>query len=97
MTLPNPDTHIKTIVDTFLNKHNTSILTNELRVELATVIEQQLKRLGYKERLVRVLEPESNGDSVIMVCTRNKKSESNFKITAITLRGELVPEELIND
>lgn len=87
---------LKPTLDAFMRKHASKDLTDKLRVELAQMIDTALQSLGYKDRLVRLVESQPNGDTPILVFTRDAKdkADSQFTITTITIRGRVVPEEI---
>jgi hypothetical protein len=87
---------IKPTLDDFMKKHVSVEITDELREQLAKILDTKLVQLGYEERLVRVLEPQANGDTVVLVFTRDEqdKKDKKFTITTITVRGGVIPEEL---
>jgi hypothetical protein len=87
---------IKPTLDDFMKSHAKVNMTDELREKLAKTLDKKLVQLGYDERLVRVLEPQANGDTVVLVFTRDEqdKKDKKFTITTITVRGDVTPEEL---
>lgn len=87
---------IKPTLDDFMKQHASVEFTDNLREQLAKILDVKLVHLGYEERLVRVLEPQANGDTVVLVFTRDEqdKKDQKFTITTITVRGGVVPEEL---
>lgn len=87
---------LKPTLDDFMKTYASKDLTDEIRRELAERLDKKLVKLGYDERLVRVLDPQENGDTVVLVFTRDEqdKKDKKFTITTITVRGNVVPEEL---
>jgi hypothetical protein len=87
---------LKPTLDTFSKKYASRDLDDTLRVELTNLIDLALRAMGYDDRLVRLVEPEPNGDTTVIVCTRDDqdKADSKFAITTITIRGRVVPEEI---
>ena len=87
---------LKPTLDDFMKTYANKDLTDDIRQELAKRLDTKLVQLGYDERLVRVLEPQDNGDTVVLVFTRDEqdKKDKKFTITTITVRGNVVPEEL---
>lgn len=87
---------LKPTLDDFMKTHAKVEITEELRETLAKILDKKLIQLGYDERLVRVLEPQPNGDTIVLVFTRDEqdKKDKKFTITTITVRGGVVPEEL---
>lgn len=86
---------LKPTIDAFSEKYMFDMLTDDLRTELATSIDQRLTELGYGDRLVRVLEPRNNGDTVILVFIRDE--DKLFRTLSITFRGIAPPKELAHD
>ena len=87
---------LKPTLDAFMRKHASKDLTEQLRIELVQMIDVALQSLGYKDRLVRLVESRPNGDTPILVFTRTdeQKSKVEFTMTTITVRGRVVPEEI---
>lgn len=87
---------LKPTLDAFSKKHSKRDLTDVLRRELAEMLDVALRALGYDNRLVRVVEPQPNGDTTFLVFTRDDQDETDnkFTMTTITIRGRVVPEEI---
>jgi len=87
---------IKPTLDDFMKSHADQDITDLIREALAKRLDDKLVQLGYTERLVRILEPQDNGDTVVLIFTRDEqdKKDKKFTITTITVRGKVVPEEL---
>ena len=87
---------LKPTLDAFSKKHAKDDLTDVTRRELAEMLDVALRAMGYINRLVRVVEPQPNGDTTFLVFTRDIKDEADkkFTMTTITIRGRVVPEEI---
>jgi hypothetical protein len=87
---------LKPTLDAFMRKHSSKDLTDLMRTELVQMIDVALKSLGYDDRLIRLVEPQPNGDTPILVFVRTKeqKKKNEFIMTTITIRGRVVPEEI---
>lgn len=87
---------LKPTLDVFSKKYAKNDLTDMTRRELAEMLDTALRAMGYKHRLVRVVEPQPNGDTTFLVFTRDDRDEADkkFTMTTITIRGRVVPEEI---
>lgn len=87
---------LKPTLDAFSKKYAKLNLTDVSRRELATMLDVALRAMGYTQRLVRVVEPQPNGDTTFLVFTKNDKDEAEqkFTMTTITVRGRVIPEEI---
>lgn len=87
---------IKPTLDDFMKTNAKVEINDALRESLANRLDAKLVQLGYEDRKVRVLEPQPNGDTVVLIFTRPEqdKIEAKFTVTTITIRGGVVPEEL---
>lgn len=87
---------LKPSLDAFMKEHIKDDMTNNLRIKLTKLIDTVLVGMGYNDRLVRLVEPEPNGNTTILVFTRDEqdKKDKKFTVTTISVRGKVTPEEL---
>jgi len=87
---------LKPTLDAFAKKYAKRDLTDVFRRELAEMLDVALRALGYNDRLIRVVEPQPNGDTTFLVFTRDDRdnADKKFTMTTITIRGRVVPEEI---
>lgn len=84
---------LKPTIDAFMKEHARHVFTPTLQTELAQILDKLLLKLGFNDRLIRVLEPEKDGSMVILVIIKDPDNTKDveFSVTAITLR-DVVPE-----